>query len=120
MTEQASKRALNWAGGAIGASLVFLLGFALWALVYREVPAANQNALTLVIGILSANVGIVVGFYFGSSSTTKQLSDTVNLQAKTAQTAGVALGDTGSFTLEPGGQATATATEDGTVIDVKP
>ena len=51
----------------------------------------SQNALTLLIGILSANVGAVVGFYFGSSSQAKKQADTIDTLAKTAQTAGAAL-----------------------------
>ncbi len=121
MKDENGRRVLNWSGGVIGIALIFLLGFALWALIFRSVPEANQNALTLLIGILSANVGMVVGFYFGSSATTKNLSETVNLQAKTAQTAGIALGtEPGSILLEPGEQATATATFAGTVIEPKP
>lgn len=108
---------LNWAGSIIGLLLIGMLGFALYALIFVKVPAENQNALTLLIGILSANVGMVVGFYFGSSSTDKKKTETIDTLAKTAQTAGVALASpSDTITIPPGESATATATESGTTI----
>jgi len=121
ITDERGRGILNASGAAIGLSLIGLLGFALWALIFREVPEANQNAMTLLIGILSANVGMVVGFYFGSSATTKKQSDTIDVMAKTAATAGVALGVPESALLIPtGAQATATSTPDGTIIEKEP
>jgi hypothetical protein len=109
---------LNWTGGVIGVALIGMLGFALYALIYVRVPAENKEALTLLIGILSANVGLVVGFYFGSSSTAKKQTETIDTLAKTAQTAGVALSaPTDAIVIPPGESATATATEGGTVIE---
>jgi len=106
------REVLNWAGGFIGVALVLLLGFALYALIYVPVPADNQNALTLLIGILSANVGMVVGFYYGSSATTKKQAETIDTLAKTAQTAGAVLSGeptTATVTLAAGETATVKA-----------
>jgi hypothetical protein len=118
MSIQEGRATLNIAGGMVGVGLVFVLGFVTWALIFREVPQPNQNALTLLIGILSANVGMVVGFFFGSSATSKRQAETIDTLAKTAQTAGVALNSTDSaFVIAPGEQATATATSGGTIIE---
>lgn len=101
------REVLNYAGSAIALLLVGLLGFALWALVYVEVPAANNNTLTVLIGILSANIGLVVGFFFGSSQASGKKDDIIAAQAKTAQAAQAALPlvsgapDT-TVTLQPG------------------
>lgn len=107
---------VNWTGGLVAVGLVSILAFVTWALVYKTVPEANQNALTLLIGILSANVGMVVGFYFGSTSTAKKTADTIDTLAKTAQTAGSALVTPDALVIPSGASATATATQEGTVI----
>ena len=85
------RTALNWAGGFVAFGLICILGFVTWALVFKQVPADNQNALTLLIGILSANVGMVVGFYFGSTVTAKKQAETIDKQATTIQDAQSAL-----------------------------
>lgn len=106
-----SRESLNLAGAFVAAGLIAILGFVTWALVFAEVPEANQNALTLLIGILSANVGVVVGFFFGSSVTNKKQADTIEKQAATIQTAQAALAPTGhaDVMLAPGETATVEA-----------
>lgn len=61
------KEVLNMAGAAIAFALVGLLGFLAWAFVFREMPNANREPMLMLMGILSANVGQVVGFFFGTS-----------------------------------------------------
>lgn len=85
------QESLNLAGAFVATGLICILGFVTWALVFRTVPTDNQNALTLLIGILSANVGMVVGFYFGSSVTNKKQAETIDKQASTIQEAQSAL-----------------------------
>lgn len=91
------REALNLAGGFVAGGLIALLGFATWALIYREVPLSNRDALMVVIGILSMNVGQVVSFFFGSSVTNKKQAETIDKQASTIQTAQAAMAPT-----EPG------------------
>lgn len=112
------QESLNIAGGAIGLGVVGILAFVTWALVFRRIPEGNENVLTLLVGILSANVGVIVGFFYGSSVGVKKQTETIDTLARTAQTAGVALGTPESALLIPtGSQATATATPDGTIIE---
>lgn len=108
-----SRESLNIAGAFVAAGLIAILGFVTWALVFAEVPEANQNALTLLIGILSANVGVVVGFFFGSSVTSKKQAETIDKQASTLQAAQAALAPTtdATVTLAPGNTATVKADE---------
>lgn len=108
------REALNMAGAFVAAGLISILGFVTWALVFAEVPEANQNALTLLIGILSANVGMVVGFFFGSSVTNKKQADTIERQANTIQTAQAALAPVNpapDVVLKPGESKTIEAQE---------
>jgi hypothetical protein len=86
-----TREALNLAGGFVAGGLILLLGFATWALVFREVPVSNRDAMMVVIGILSMNVGQVVSFFFGSSSTNKKQADTIDKQATSLAAAQAAL-----------------------------
>ena len=54
--------------GAIAGGLISIMAFLTWALIYRSIPAENKEALTVLLGVLSANIGIVVGYYFGSTN----------------------------------------------------
>ena len=62
----------NLAAAAIAIGLIMILGFCTFALIFTEVPKANQNALLIVIGILSTQVTSIVNFFFGSSITTNK------------------------------------------------
>lgn len=69
---------LNLAGSGIAIGLVSILGFMAWALVYVAIPADNREPLLMLLGILSTQVGIVVGFYFGTSSQARKQADTAD------------------------------------------
>lgn len=86
------QESLNLAGSFVACGLISILGYITWALVNVAIPDANANALTLLIGILSANVGMVVGYFFGSSVNNKKQTEAIAAMAETAKTAGVALG----------------------------
>ena len=110
-----NREALNLAGAFVAAGLICILAFVTWELVYVAVPEANNNALTLLIGILSANVGMVVGFFFGSNVSSKKQTETIDTMAKAAASTAPA-GDA-AIVLKEGQSARATATEAGTVIE---
>lgn len=109
------QESLNIAGSFVAFGLVSILGFVTWALVFVAIPEANENALTLLIGILSANVGMVVGYFFGSSVNNKKQSEAIADMAKTAQAAGAALPSApdATVTLQPGDTAKVTAVPTG-------
>lgn len=116
------QESLNLAGSFVACGLISILAFITWALVYVAIPDANANALTLLIGILSANVGMVVGYFFGSSVNNKKQTEAIADMAKTAHAAGAALPgpDGASITLPVGAAATVQATEEGTEIKPEP
>ena len=101
-----SREALNIAGALVAGCLMAVLGFITWALVYVEVPSTNREALTVLIGILSANVGLVVGFFFGSTVTNKRQAETIDTMARTLPQQHH--GD-GHVTLQPGAEVTVEA-----------
>ena len=106
-------------GAIVAVGLMCILAFMTWALVYVAVPPANQNALTVLIGILSANVGVVVGFYYGTSVGNRKQAEALSAMAKTAQTAGAALNPSPDVTLKPGDTATVAAEPEQPVDYVK-
>lgn len=75
---------LNATGAAIGIGMVSLLGFVLYALIYKQVPDANQNVLLVVIGTLTANVTAICAFFYGASLGSRQKDLTISTQATTA------------------------------------
>lgn len=82
---------LNIAGSLVALGLIANLSFVTWALVFIAIPEQNQNALTFLLGNLSTFVGMVVGFFFGSSFTNKKQAETIDKQAATIQEAQSAL-----------------------------
>ncbi len=96
-----SRTGLNWAGMAIVNALTLMLAFCLWALVTREVPAANKEAFLILIGVLARDFGTVVGWFFGGSITSKQQTDTIDKQATAIQAAQTALTPASDATVVP-------------------
>lgn len=78
------REVLNLAGGLIAFCLVGLLGFLAWAFVFREMPNANREPMLMLMGILSANVGQVVGFFFGTSYGSQKKTDAIERMTKAA------------------------------------
>lgn len=108
---------LNWFGGGVAMGLVIVLGFVTFALIYEEVPTNNQNALLVLIGILSTNITQVINFFFGSSAQTKKQQDTIDTLARTAQSAQSASAPKADTVVIPeGGTATVSATPEGASI----
>ena len=86
-----SRQRLNLVGGTVALALTVLLGFAIAALVYVEVPTSNQNALLVLIGALTTNVTAIVAFFFSSNVGQRKDAETINTLASTAAKAQEAL-----------------------------
>lgn len=82
---------LNVTGAVIGIGMVALLGFVLWALIFKTVPDANQNVLLVVIGALTTNVTAICAFFYGASLGSRQKDTTIAVQADTQNKAQSAL-----------------------------
>jgi Tfp pilus assembly protein PilN len=102
--EMIRQESLNLAGALIGVLLVGVLAFLAWALVFVRVPPENETAMNVLLGILSTQVGIVVGFYFGSSLGNKKQAETLDKMAETARTVSQAAIPTPSMTVASGEQ----------------
>lgn len=83
-----ARTVLNRAGAFLAVSQVVILAGLGLALVFVEIPKANESMLfALVGGILTMNVN-VNSFFFGSSQQTKQQSETIDHLSKAATQAG--------------------------------
>src|SRR5690606_10585763 len=105
---EARQAFLNLTGGIIGFSLVAILGFrARWS-VDRPIPEEAESTVNVLRGSLSTQVGMVVGFYFGSSVASKRQTETIDKLAETAQAAQAALPTNGKpdVVIERGQTAT--------------
>lgn len=114
MKPAVNRTVINLAGAFVGAGLIIILAFVTWALVFLDIPDQNQNNLTLLIGNLVALVGLVVGFFFGSSSENRKQTETIDTLATTAATAQAALTPVAAadVVLKPGETATVATTEE--------
>lgn len=71
--------------GLIAMSLIAILAFAIVCLFLKPMPMTDA-AGTLAVALVSAvttNIGIVVGFFFGSSKDNKEKDETIRQQAQT-------------------------------------
>lgn len=62
----------------LGALIVIGFFILLYLLVATEVPKENADLLNLVIGALIGSFATVVGYFFGSSSSSAKKDETIN------------------------------------------
>ena len=78
MTPTSRQFMLNLSGGFVAVTILSTMAFIAWALVYREIPKGNETTLVQFVGALQALAGLIVGFFFGSSQSSKQHAETVD------------------------------------------
>ncbi len=69
---------LNLSASFVAAVVLCTMAFLAWALVFIEIPKANETTLVQFVGALQALAGLIVGFFFGSSQTAKQQAETTD------------------------------------------
>lgn len=68
----------------LGLSLLTILAALLAALVFVPLPDANQNAILIVIGNVTALTSTLVTYYFGTSDGSKRKTDLLIKQNESA------------------------------------
>ncbi len=60
-----------------GLGALMVLGFflLLGGLLFLPVPASNEKAFDIMLGILSGGVGTVIGYFYGSSKGSAEKTD---------------------------------------------
>ena len=87
MMKEARQVALNVSGGLLVVATVALLSYFSWGILNKEIPISNRDAVMLVLGGLLAKYADLISFFFGSSHTNKQQSETLDKLAETARVA---------------------------------
>ncbi len=102
---------INFAGALIGVGMVAILAFVVYMLSYHDLPTANTQLYSTVLGIVGTQVSLVVGYFFGSSANNRKLIEANAQQAQTIAVAQNALTPDTSKTvnLDPGQTASVTA-----------
>lgn len=72
----------NVASGIFAALLGGILAFMAYALIFQSIPINNRDALLMLLGIVSANIGQVTSYFFGSSASSRQKDETISRIAK--------------------------------------
>lgn len=85
-TDTRNQRVLSVAGSIVAVSLVGLLCFITWALVYHEIPEGNATSFSTLLGVVSLQVGIVIGFFFGQTMGNRAKDETIKAATVTAST----------------------------------
>lgn len=102
MSPHTRQAILNLSGGFVAVSILGTMSFIAWALVYKEVPKANETTLVQFVGALQALAGLVVGYFFGSSHTNKQQAETVDKLSESLRSTTQASNPATSIPVSPG------------------
>lgn len=78
------QEAINRAGNTVAILLVMVLIFLAVALVFVNVPNNNESTLNTLVTLIVNQITLVIGYYFGSSSTTKKSAETIDKLVDTA------------------------------------
>jgi hypothetical protein len=111
-----------WTGAFVAVAVIALNAVITVFIFTREIPQSNQTIVGQLLGSWLTSMGVIVGYFFVASISSRKKDEIIATQAKTAQVAGAALptADGSAIVLKPGESATATATEGGTEIKPDP
>jgi hypothetical protein len=82
-TATIDNRVMNVAGLIVALCLTTALMYATYIVMHIEVPEKNHDLIVYLMGFLTAQVGIVINFYYGSSSATRKQADATSSLAQT-------------------------------------
>lgn len=113
-SQGAAQASINLSGLLLGLLLTIILGGVTCALIFFSIPKDNQNALLILIGILSTNIGVIINWHYGSSAAARAQTETISTMANSAAAVQAALPTTvdpkeKKVILDPGETATVKA-----------
>lgn len=111
----------DWVSAFVAVAVVALVAGTAIVLLSRPIPASNETIIGQLQGSLWTSLGMIVSYFFGSSHGARTKDSAIEAMAKTAQTAGVALGTAEASTtvLLPGDNATVEPKRDGATVITK-
>lgn len=78
-----NRRLLNRTGAAVAIMLVLVLASAMGALMLADVPKDNHDIILILITTIANSVIAIVGYFFGSSVSSRNQGDIIATQAAT-------------------------------------
>lgn len=88
---------MNLSGLAVAIVVSGALMFITYVMMSREIPEKNHDLVVFVSGFITAAVGTIINFYFGSSSAARKTGDAASALAQTVAN----LTPTPTLTLPP-------------------
>ncbi len=64
--------------GMVAMSVLAILAFLAVSLVFIPIPQANADAVTVLLGVVAGLVSAIVGYYYGSSASSKAKDETIS------------------------------------------
>lgn len=72
----------NIGAGIFAGFLCLDMAFMSYALVYENIPSNNREALLLLLGNLLGVIGLIAGYYYGSSQSSRSKDETIKSMTK--------------------------------------
>jgi hypothetical protein len=83
MSTTTDNRVMNVSGLLVALVVSGALMFITYVMMSREIPEKNHDLVVFVSGFITAAVGTIINFYFGSSSATRKQGDAASALAQT-------------------------------------
>ena len=72
----------NIGAGIFAGFLATILAFMAYALIFQSVPSNNRDALLMLLGNVSANIGMITSYYYGSSQSSRNKDEVISNMTK--------------------------------------
>lgn len=79
-----NQRVLNRTGASLAFLMVLIFGGGIYLLSTRDIPQANHDILLVLITAVTSFLGIIMNYFFGSSSGNKAKDDALTTSVNTA------------------------------------
>jgi hypothetical protein len=94
MPKITDRNILNWVGVVMILAHLAFLALLIYVLVWTKIPPENKEALLIIIGLVTGNVGNMVQFLFGSTQAAKEQGEALHAVASALPS--------GDYTVKPG------------------
>lgn len=83
--QYSNRNILNIIAGVIAIGLTTLTFIMVVAILFFPIPSENETLVGQAFGTVLGLLGVIVAFFYGSSATSKQDSETISTLAETAK-----------------------------------
>lgn len=83
--QYSNRKILNIIAGVIAIGLTLLTFIIVLVILFFPIPSENETLVGQAFGTVLSLLGVVVAFFYGSNTTSKQDSETISTLAETAK-----------------------------------